>query len=91
IKYYTPYKMNNYSPVIGQFTFHDTTTITNRPDVALFLDFRIKTFTGYIRAENLNTVSTLNGFGFTHNNFSAPHYPTPGMLIRFGIKWWFVN
>ncbi|MEO5966773.1 MAG: putative porin, partial [Ferruginibacter sp.] len=72
IKYYTPYKMNNYSPVIGQFMFQDTTTISNRPDVALFVDFRIKTFTAYIRAENLNTVSTLNGFGFTHNNFSAP-------------------
>lgn len=91
IRYFTPYKMNNYSPVTGQFTFQDTTTISNRPDVALFLDFRIKTFTAYIRLENLNTVSFADGFGFTHNNFSAPHYPTPGMLLRFGIKWWFVN
>ena len=90
-RYYSPYKANHYSPVIGQFVLQDSLQIANRPDVAAFFHFRIKTFTGYIRAENLNTISFKNGFGFTKNNFSAPHYPTPGMLIRFGIKWWFVN
>jgi hypothetical protein len=91
VRYYTPYKANNYSPVIGQFTPQDTVTISNTPDVSAFLHFRIKGFTGYIRAENLNTVSFRNGFGFINNNFAAPHYPTQGMIIRFGIQWWFVN
>lgn len=90
-RYYSPYKANSYSPVIGQFALQDSVDINNRPDVAAFFHFRIKTFTGYIRAENLNTVSFRNGFGFTKNNFSAPLYPSPGLLIRFGIKWWFVN
>jgi hypothetical protein len=90
-RYYSPYKANNYSPVIGQFVLQDSIQINNTPDIAAFFHFRIKTFTGYIRAENLNTMSFKNGFGFTNNNFSAPHYPTPGMIIRFGIKWWFVN
>ncbi|MEN9571618.1 MAG: hypothetical protein RL172_2849, partial [Bacteroidota bacterium] len=46
---------------------------------------------GYLRAENLNSISFVNGFGFIHNNFAAPHYIYPGMVIRFGIQWNFVN
>ncbi|RYF89935.1 MAG: hypothetical protein EOO03_04840 [Chitinophagaceae bacterium] len=91
VRYYTPYKANNYSPLVGQFTPQDTLTIANRPDVAAFLHFRIKSFTGFVRAENLNTISTKNGFGFVDNNFAAPLIPTQGLIIRFGVRWWFVN
>jgi hypothetical protein len=91
IRYYTPYKANNYSPVLGQFSVQDTFTIKNRPDVAAFFNFRIKSFSTYIRAENLNTLSFQNGFDFVANNFAAPHHPTQGFLIRFGIRWWFVK
>jgi hypothetical protein len=91
VRYYTPYRANNYSPVMGQFVPQDTITIKNLPDVTAFLHFRIRTFTAYLRTENLNTVSFQNGFGFVNNNFAAPHYPTQGMIIRFGIQWWFVN
>lgn len=90
-RYYTPYKADNYSPVVGRFIPQDTVTIKNLPDIAAFMHFRIKGFTAYIRAENLNTVSTRNGFGFINNNFAAPHYPTQQMMIRFGIQWWFIN
>ena len=90
-RYYTPYKADNYSPVVGRFVPQDTVTIKNLPDVAAFMHFRIKGFTIYLRAENLNTVSTRNGFGFINNNFAAPHYPTQQMMIRFGLQWWFVN
>ena len=91
IRYYTPYKANNYSPLLGQFSPQDTLSINNRPDIAAFLHFRIKAFSAYLRVENLNTASFANGFGFTDNNFAAPHYPTPGMIIRLGIRWWFVR
>lgn len=91
VRYYTPYKAYNYSPVMQQFTPQDTMQIKNRPDVSLFFDFRIKSFTAYIRAENLNTASFANGFGFINNNFAAPHYPTQGLMIRFGVQWNFVN
>ena len=90
MRYYTPYKGNNYSPLIGQFSPQDSITISNTPDIAAFLHFRIKGFTAYLRGENLNTASFTNGFGFTDNNFAAPHYPTPGLIIRLGIRWWFV-
>jgi hypothetical protein len=90
-RYYTGYKANNYSPVMGQFMPQDSVTIRNLPDVAAFVHFRIKGFTAYIRAENLNTASFANGFGFINNNFAAPHYPTQGFIFRLGIQWWFVN
>ena len=91
MRYYTPYKANNYSPLLGQFIPQDTVTIKNRPDIAVFLNFRIKGFSAFLRAENLNTINFTNGFGFVDNNFAAPHYPTQGLMIRFGIRWWFVN
>ncbi len=91
IRYYTPFKANNYSPLNGQFVPQDTVVIKNLPDVAAFLQFRIKGFSGFLRAENLNTASLQNGFGFVNNNFAAPHYPTQGLMIRFGVRWWFVN
>jgi hypothetical protein len=90
-RYYTSYKADNYSPVMGQFVPQDTATIKNLPDISAFVNFRIKGFTAYIRAENLNTISTANGFGFINNNFAAPHFPTQGFMLRLGIQWWFVN
>jgi hypothetical protein len=91
LRYFTTFEAYNYSPVMGQFTPQDTFLLKNLPDISGFFHFRIKSFTGFIRAENLNTVSFKNGFGFTNNNFAAPHYPTQGFIFRFGIQWGFVN
>jgi hypothetical protein len=91
VRYFTPFESYNYSPVMGQFTPQDTFKLKNLPDVAAFFHFRIKSFSAFIRAENLNTISFSNGFGFTNNNFAAPHYPTQGFILRFGIRWGFVN
>ena len=91
VKYNTPYKANNYSPVLGRFFPQDSVLITNLPQVDLFFNFRIKSFSAFITAENLNTASFQNGFGFMNNNFAAPLYPTPGFIFRFGIQWRFVN
>jgi hypothetical protein len=91
MRYFTPFEAYNYSPVMGQFAPQDTFKLKNLPDIAAFLHFRIKSFTAYIRAENLNTVSFNSGFGFTNNNFAAPHYPTQGFIFRFGVQWGFVN
>jgi hypothetical protein len=91
VRYYTPFKGYDYSPVMGQFFPQDNFTISNRPDVNVFAHFRIRSFTGYIRVENLNTIDFSNGFGFTKSNFAAPHYVYPGLMTRFGVLWSFVN
>lgn len=92
-RYRTNYKVNNYSPLLGQFFYQDTTTMKYKlPDIAAFVHFRINSFRAFLRAENLNTARILNGeFGFTNNNFGVPDYPYPGLMIRVGIYWGFVN
>ena len=91
VKYNTPYKANNYSPVMGQFFPQDSTTISNLPQLDAYFNFRIKSFTGLVKIENINTVDVSHGFGFTNNSFAAPNYPTPGFIFRIGVLWGFVN
>jgi Putative porin len=91
VKYNTPYKANNFSPVMGYFFPQDTTTISNLPQLDAYFDFRIKSFTGLVKIENINTVDISHGFGFTNNSFAAPNYPTPGFIFRIGVQWNFVN
>ena len=91
VRYHTPYKADNYSPLLGQFFYQNEQTISNLPQIDAYIHFRIRSFRSFVRFENLNTVSTLNGFGFTNNNLAAPDYPTPGLVFRLGIYWTFVN
>lgn len=92
MRYYTPYKADNYSPLTGQYFYQNDLTITNRPDVNVFLNFRIKSFKGFIRLENINTFDRSdNSYGFTHYNFIAPYYPQNALWFRVGIWWNFVN
>jgi Putative porin len=92
LRYHTPYKADGYSPVLGQFYYQDSFRISDKiPDIAAYMHFRIKGIKIFVRAENLNTARTLGGFGFTNNNLAAPGYPYPGLVIRVGIFWSFVN
>lgn len=91
VNYNTPYKAYNYSPVMGKFFPQDSITISNLPQLSAFFNFRIKSFFAFFKAENLNTLKVQSDFGFTNNSFAAPLYPMPGMVIRFGVKWGFVN
>jgi hypothetical protein len=93
IRYHTPYKADNYSPILSQFFYQDSVTIYNAPDISAFVHFRIRSFKAFLRFENLNTaqIKKQGGFGFTNNNLAAPGYPYPGLQIRLGIWWSFVN
>ncbi len=92
VRYFTPYKADGYTPLNGQFYYQSDSTLSNRPDVNVYFNFRIKSFKAFIRLENLNTLDKYNGsFGFLNHNFSAPHYPQNALWIRFGVWWSFVN
>jgi hypothetical protein len=91
IRYHSPYKSPNYSPVLGQFFYQNNEQLAIRPDIAAYVNFRIRNFTGFTRLENLNTLSFVNGFGFKNNNLETPLYPYPGLLFRFGFVWDLVN
>lgn len=92
VRYNTSYKADNYSPFLGQYFYQNTASISNRPDISAFLHFRIKSFKGFIRVENLNSLnSAAKGFGFNKPNFNASEYPQPSLWTRVGIWWNFVN
>lgn len=92
IRYRTDYKADGYSPVLGRFFYQDSVTIKNAlPDIAAYVHFRIRPFKAFVRAENLNTARGLEGFSFTRNNLVAPGYALPGLQIRLGVFWGFVN
>ncbi|GGA89677.1 putative porin [Puia dinghuensis] len=92
IRYISSYKADGYSPAVGQFFSQNSTVSQHAPDVNLYLHLRIRSFTGYLRAENVNALTfSPHGFGFYNNNFVAPYYPSPGLIIRFGLYWGFIN
>ena len=91
MRYFTAYKAPQYSPLTGQYVFQDATNVSlSLPDISAYLHFRIKSFSAYVRAENLNTLKLPQG-GFTKNNIPTTNYPYPGLQIRVGIFWSFVN
>ncbi|MCW3463578.1 putative porin [Chitinophaga nivalis] len=85
VRYNTDYYADDYSPITGQFIYQDSVKVKyNFPDLAAFANFRIKSFSAYVRAENLNTF-------FAKNNFAAPLYPYNNFSFRVGLRWWFIN
>lgn len=91
IRYFLPFTADDFSPFNGQWVVQDTTRIANRPDVAAYLHFRVRSFRFFTRLENLNTIDVSRGFGFLNNNLAAPLQPTPGLFFRLGFYWSFVN
>lgn len=92
LRYNSAYKADNYSPQIGQYFYQIGNTINNRPDINAFLHFRIKSFKGFLRAENLNTFTLSDGnFGFTKRNLVANDYAAQTLVMRFGVWWNFIN
>jgi hypothetical protein len=92
LRYHTPFKADDYSPFVGQFFYQENTTISNRPEVNLFGNFRIKSFNAFVRLENLQSLNVANGkVNFTAENKYVPHYYYPGLWLRVGIWWRFVN
>ncbi|HNE92889.1 MAG TPA: hypothetical protein PKZ66_02100, partial [Chitinophagaceae bacterium] len=62
-------------------------TITNRPELDVFLHFRIKSFKAYLRLENVQSLIPGNG----KNNFALQNYANQKLWFRTGIWWNFVN
>ncbi len=89
-RYNTPYFADSYSPVTGQFFPQDSIRIANLPDIGAFVNFRIRSFSAFVRLDNLNTID-IKEFTFTNNNMAAPFYPYQGLLFKVGIFWNFVN
>jgi len=53
---------------MASFISQGTTTISPRPDVNIYLNFRIKSFKGFIRLENLKQCKSFKRLSFTQYN-----------------------
>ena len=93
-RFTSAYKADGYSPILGKYFYQDSVTIKNKiPDISAYVHFRVRSFKAFIRAENLHTVEKKQGQGlsFTNNSIVAPGYAMPGLQIRIGVYWGFVN
>jgi hypothetical protein len=90
-RYFSAYKAPAYSPLLGQYYYQDSVNVKlSVPELNGYMHFRIKSFNAYIRAENLSAFNPSKG-GFTKNSIPTINYPYPGLQIRVGIFWSFVN
>lgn len=81
LKYFTPYEMNAYDPVLAEFYVQNETELGGYPIVDFFFNGRVRQTRIFFKLENVNSLITGN------NNFSAPEYPYRDFLVRFGLVW----
>jgi hypothetical protein len=91
LRYLSDHTPDAYSPVYGQFFLQEDLSISRLPDVSAYFNFRIRNFTAFVRADNLNTLTFTHGFGFKNPNLNAPLYPGQDLHMRLGVFWVFVN
>ncbi|MGM1057398.1 MAG: putative porin [Bacteroidota bacterium] len=81
LKYFTPYEMNGYDPVLAEFYVQNDQELGGYPIVDFFLNARIRQTRIFFKLEHVN--SLIDG----NNNFVAPDYPHRDFLVRFGLVW----
>jgi hypothetical protein len=100
VRYNTPYAPAGYSPILNRFFYQDNKTISNKVEMAVFLNFRVKRFRAYLMCDQLQqTFFTRNTILFTgvpyinsqDGTTVTPVYAAPDLNIRFGFNWVLVN
>jgi len=80
-KYFTPFLMGGYSPVLGEFYTQNSTLLGGYPLVDFFINGKVKQTRIYLKAEHLNAPVT--GYDY----YVAPGYPYRDFVVRFGLVW----
>lgn len=80
-KYFSKYYVNDYNPLLSEFTIQNHTEIGNFPLIDLFVNAKIRQTRIYFKAEHLNSIFT------DKNYYAAPTYPYRDFIIRFGLVW----
>jgi hypothetical protein len=101
VRYNTSYKPAGYDALLNKFFYQSSTSVSNPPELAVFLNFRIKRFRAFIMGDNLqqllfrNTIlyvgTPVINFNNTIGNDYIPVYAAPDALLRFGFSWVLVN
>ncbi len=89
IYYSTSYKAYNYNPAAGQFYFINNTKklAGNYPYITIFANLKIKkNVLLFFKFSNMLSLLQNDVLPFYVN-----HYPTKGLMFKFGVKWTFKN
>ena len=81
------YKADAYDPVTQQFYLQDTFTIHSYPVIDLFLNFRIKSFSAFLKFSHCNEFWLAPAPGY----FVTPFYPGQKKAFDIGINWSFFD
>ena len=79
--YYAP----EYNPLVGQFYQQNKQKLSFYPLIDLFLGFRIDSFNGFVRFENMYNAVTQKVY------YVTPTQPMRDFNFRFGIQWRFTD
>ncbi len=80
-KYFSKYEMDAYDPVLAEFYVQNDQDLGGYPVVDFFFNAKVDQARIFLKLQNLNDLIDGN------NNFTAPGYPYPDFLIRFGLVW----
>ena len=85
VNYTSNYQGNLYRPSAGLFLRQDEFTIGNYPFLDFFVNAQVRELSAYL------TIEHINAGWFDYRYFTAPHYPTNDLVLRFGLRWSFYN
>lgn len=79
--YFTKYYMNDYDPLLAEFTVQNEKEYGEFPRLDFFINAKIRQTRIFLKAEHFNSAFT------GYNYYSAPNYPYRDFTVRFGIVW----
>ncbi len=85
VRYHSDYKPAAYAPFFNRFYYQNSYELSNIPEVALFFNFKIKSFRAYVMGDQLQQLFTRK------NNIGSIGYPAQDAMLRFGFSWGMVN
>ena len=85
LHFHSLYYADAFMPATGLFYRQEVKKTGGYPLLDLFFNFRIKTARFFLKLENIGDNLFEKGYYLT------PHYPMPGMTLKFGINWRFFD
>jgi hypothetical protein len=80
------FRPDAYQPLLWQFHLQDSLTARPYPWADVFFAFKVNTFMGFIRYENVRTL-----FQKDEVFYQTAYHPQPFGSLRFGIAWRFMD
>lgn len=83
-RYNSAYAPAAYAPFYNRYYYQSEIEISNKPELDLFFNFRVKRFRAYISGSQLQAL-------WWQPNIAAPGYPKQNAMLRFGFNWVLIN